>query len=341
MVSFRLGGTDGVAVEASKWCWALQELGLEVRTVAGEGPVDRLLPGLAIDAATPPTKTELSDALADAELVVVENICSLPLNPKAADALSVALRGRPAVLHHHDLPWQRKRFAGWPAPPDDPQWRHVTVNEVSRQQLAGHGITATVVRNSFDPDPPPGRRGDTRRALALSDDELLVMQPTRALARKNIPGALALAEALGAVYWLLGPAEDGYGPVLDRLLAGAGVRVHHGPVPGSARTVPEDAYAACDIVALPSTWEGFGNPSVESATHDRPLAVGLYPVADELAAFGFRWFPHDHHGAVAAFVAHPETELLEHNHDVARRHFSIHDLPAKLEGVLGGVGSIG
>src|SRR4029078_12549395 len=34
-LSYRLGGADGVAVEARKWEWALQELGFPLRPVAG------------------------------------------------------------------------------------------------------------------------------------------------------------------------------------------------------------------------------------------------------------------------------------------------------------------
>ncbi len=53
LVSFRLGGTDGVSVESRKWQWALEQLGFEVRRVAGEiaGPAlphDVVLPALAI-----------------------------------------------------------------------------------------------------------------------------------------------------------------------------------------------------------------------------------------------------------------------------------------------------
>ncbi|MHB8438306.1 MAG: glycosyltransferase family protein [Acidimicrobiales bacterium] len=334
LVSFRLGGADGVSVESAKWAWALGELGWRVITVAGSGPVERLLPGLAIDARTAPDTDEVTRALDGVDLVVVENLCSLPLNPAAAHVVADVLRGRPAVLHHHDLPWQRPHFASCPPPPDDEHWAHVTINDVSRVELAEHGIEATVVRNTFDVAARRGDRAATRGALGIAGDEVLILQPTRAIARKNVAGAIALAEALGAVYWLLGPAEDGYGPELARLLASATVPVLHGPGPRGAGSDMADAYAACDVVALPSLWEGFGNPSVESAVHRRPLAIGPYPVGRELAAFGFRWFAHDDPAPLASWLASRPAELLDHNFDVARRFFSLRDLPGRLAPVV-------
>ena len=150
-----------------------------------------------------------------------------------------------------------------------------------------------------------------------------------------MPLAVALAEAVGGTYWLLGPAEDGYGPDLDRVLAGARCPVLRGPPAGAFAMA--DAYAACDAVLLPSSWEGFGNPSIESATHRRPLAVGPYPVAGELAAFGFRWFDAAEPGPLAAWLDDPDEGLLAHNHRVAARHFNLADLPARLARVLGRV----
>jgi mannosylglucosylglycerate synthase len=332
MVSFRLGGEDGVAVEAAKWAGALGVLGWTVRAVAGAGPVDALLPGLAMHAPEPPTRAEVDAALADADLVIVENLCSLPLNPGAASVVASACAGRPTVLHHHDLPWQRPQLAHLPPPPDDAAWAHVTINALSRAELAAHGIPATTIYNAFDPDPPPGERPGTRAGVGVPDGAPLLLQPTRALARKNVAGAIALAEALDATYWLLGPAEDGYGPELDRLVAGARCRVVLG-APDAGCSIA-DAYAACDAVLLPSLWEGFGNPSVESATYRRPLAIGPYPVAAELAAFGFQWFDAADPAPLAAFLRQADARLIAHNHQVAADNFNLADLPERLAAVL-------
>ncbi|HEX2850325.1 MAG TPA: glycosyltransferase [Acidimicrobiales bacterium] len=330
VVSFRLGGRDGVAVEARKWIDALQTLGVGIRTVAGTGSADVLVAGLGIDDDRAVDHDALAEALAGVDVVIVENLLSLPLNPPAAAAVAGALAGRPAVLHHHDLPWQRERFAGWPPPPHDPRWVHVTINERSRGELAAAGIDAITLYNRFAIDAPSPNRDATRTAAGLTGR--VALHPTRAIPRKNVPAALALAEAIGATYWLVGDAEDGYGDELGRLLAAARVPVLRAAIP-PGRSIA-DAYAACDLVVFPSTWEGFGNPTIESAIHRRPLAVARYPVAEELLAFGFRWFDPGDAAGIDAFLRDPDDDLLDHNRRIARDHFSLDRLPSELAAVL-------
>lgn len=334
IVSFRLGLTDGVSIVAESWRRALTSIGYDVRTVAGEGPVDRTVSGLAIDAPEPPSTGEVEAALGDADLVVVENLLTIPMNLPASLVVAEVLRGRPAILHHHDPPWQRERYAHVDAlPPHDPAWRHVTINELTRRQMAERGIDATCIHNGFDPHPPPGDRDGTRRRLGVHDDEILLVHPVRAIPRKRVDVALRLVEQLGATYWLPGPAEEGFQAELDRLLARTGRRVlrDHG-------IAMEHVYAACDGVLFPSSWEGFGNPPVEAAIHRRPAVVGSYPVADELRALGFRWFSVDDLEPFARFLRSPDTGLLDHNQEVARTQLSTDVMTERLRQLLDDAG---
>jgi mannosylglucosylglycerate synthase len=331
IVSYRLGMADGVSIEASKWRWALQQLGHDVRTVAGEGTADVLIDGLAIGSSAPPDRDALERALSDAEWVIVENICSLPINPAASALVAEVLKGRRAVLHHHDLPWQRQRFTQVTEVPDDPRWRHVTINELSATDLRSRGVDAVEIPNHFDFDPPAGDRDAMREAIGVRRSAMLVVHPTRAIPRKNCGAALRLAERLGAVYWLVGGAEDGYGPQLDELLNHARTGVRHGMPEG--RTM-SDVYAAADVVVLSSSWEGFGNAAIESIAHRRPLARSRYPVMAEIERNGLQFFDLNALEALEKFVDRPNDELLDENLAIARRTYELALLPARLEAVL-------
>jgi glycosyltransferase involved in cell wall biosynthesis len=330
IVSFRLGLTDGVSVVAGTWAAELRAMGFDVVTVAGEGPVDRTVAGLAIDAAEPPPVGEVEDALRDADLVIVENLCTIPMNLPATAVVTEVLRGRPALLHHHDPPWQRPRYAHIDTlPPDDPAWRHVSINRLTQAQLADRGIAATTVYNGFAVDRPAGDRTVTRDRLGVAADARLCAHPVRAIERKGIPDALALCRALGATYWLTGPAEEGYGPTLDALLGAADCPVIHRPAAD-----PADLYAAADAVVFPSRWEGFGNPPIEASLARRPVAVGPYPVGAELRALGFRWFDSADPAPLARWLAHPDEDLLDHNRRLAVEHFSLDRLGDDLRSLL-------
>lgn len=326
VVAFRLGVPAGVAVVAASWRRLLQDLGYRTYGVAGDGRAEVLLAGLAPDSTEPPTRSELDDALAEADLVVVENLLTMPTNVAVSLAVAAALRGRPALLHHHDPPWEvpgREHVTELPA--DDPAWRHVVINRSWAPAYEVRGLRVTTIYNPVDTDAPAGDRTGTRRRLGVGDDEALLLHPVRALPHKNIPAALDLALAAGGTYWLPGPAEEGYGPTLDRLLAdaaAAGLTIRRDPMPPERAA---DAYAACDAVLFPSTWEGFGLPPVEAAVHRRPAAVGRYEVADELRGLGFRWLPPDDAEPLRSVLAEPASVAgdLEHNRALAERCCSV------------------
>jgi len=345
-ISFRLGGDDGVSVEARKWQWALGELGFENRRVAGaiedEGQADDVvMPALSINATNPADENAISAAIDGADLLVVDNICSLPLNLDAAEPVArVAAqhRGR-VVLRHHDLPWQRRNLKHLEPrfPPRIGGALHATVNLRSRRELQARRYEAvTTIHNYFDLAPPAGDRATTRKAFGFTDDDFVLLQPARAIERKNVPGGLLFAKRLRHLvpdlairYWLSGPPEDGYAETLDRILDRSPVPVTIGRAANAA-----DAYAAADLIVFPSTWEGFGNPIIEATAFRRPCAAYPYPVLAEILASGVRVFSTQRPDQLARFLAEPadvRDRYFDANVRRAELSFALADLPAAID----------
>ena len=267
-----------------------------------------------------PPDARCAMALAGADLVIVENLCSLPLNPPAAAVVAGACRGRPAVLHHHDLPWQRAHLAHHPPPPDDPAWAHVTINDLSRKRAGVAGHRRDDRLQHLRPRPARGRR-ERRPATrsGVGGTTRLLLQPTRALARKNVGGAIALAEAVGATYWLLGP---GRGRVRPRARTTGGRRA----LPGAPRPARRGLHRGATPTprATSSCCPRRGRASATPRSSRRPI-VARWPSA------AIPWRPSWPHSASAGstpptprarrplvtWLEDPDPGLVEHNHEVA------------------------
>ena len=57
-----------------------------------------------------------------------------------------------------------------------------------------------------------------------------------------------------------------------------------------------------------------------------PRPSVIYAVADELRALGFQWFEPDEPATLDAFLREPDQSLLDHNRQVATRHFAFERL---------------
>jgi hypothetical protein len=134
VVATRIGGTDGVSLEADAWSRTLQGFGHEIHAFAGrtETPVARYELGCWAE--------EL-----DLDLLIAENTLSLPVHLPLGMAIGrlAGRSGLPVMAHHHDLPWERSRFTRNAVedvldeafPPRLPNIHHVCINSRQRGEL--------------------------------------------------------------------------------------------------------------------------------------------------------------------------------------------------------------
>ncbi len=254
------------------------------------------------------------------DLLVPQNILAIPMHIPLGLAATefIAETGIPTIAHHHDFAWERERFTVTAAadylmaafPPSLPSLKHVVINSMAQKELARRfGLASTVIPNVLDFEtPPPGvddYSADLRREIGLGAEDLLVLQPTRLVARKGIEHAIELLRQLGdprARLVLSHPAGDegdDYMNLLRERLADAGVQAlfiadrigeQRGFTPeGRKMFTLFDLYPHADLVTYPSHYEGFGNAFLEAIYFGKPVVVNTYAVyARDLNPLGFR-----------------------------------------------------
>lgn len=294
-------------------------------------------------------ETELIKVLADCrpDRVMVSNVWSVGEHVAAAGALTRALDrfGIPTLGIHHDFYWDNGRCESPTSAlvrsllkeffPSRREWlKHACINSIARKELKRRkGLDAGLIYDTLDFNQPEWKKDDYNEDLlhesGVDENDVVVLQATRTVRRKNIELAIDLVaqlnltrnrmrlEALGlydgrpyradknqAVLILAGYAEKRDGWYLEALLRYAFKKkvkvVFLGDVIGGSRLAADemrkknyalwDAYPFADLVTYPSEREGFGNQLLEAVFARKPVVVFEYPVlVSDILPHGFEF----------------------------------------------------
>ncbi len=288
---------------------------------------------------------------------------NLPLGMAITEFL--AETGMPAVAHHHDFSWERKRFLInavqdyllYAFPPNLPSLLHAVINsEASRQLSYRRGISNVIVPNVFDFANPPQeahKRNMLREELGFGKDDLFVLQPTRVVPRKWIERAVELVSLLDqanprlVVSHEAGDEGDLYANRVLEYASRLGVEmIYMGKSVGASRCfranseiyTVDDVYQSADLVTYPSGYEGFGNAFVEAIYFKKPIMVNRYSIfVEDIEPRGFEVVPFE--GFVTKRIRdrimqflEPENVIstAERNYELGKKYFSYEVLEGKL-----------
>jgi glycosyltransferase involved in cell wall biosynthesis len=145
------------------------------------------------------------------DLLVVENALAIPMHlPLGLAVTEVIAETRiPTIAHHHDFYWERTRYAVNAAgdflrmafPPSLYNIEHVVINTFAREALAHRtGLSSIIIPNVLDFENPPlpdlEKTKHFRESIGLGAEDVMILQPTRVVARKGIEHAIELVREL-------------------------------------------------------------------------------------------------------------------------------------------------
>ena len=121
-------------------------------------------------------------------------------------------------------------------PPGLPQMQHVVINSLAGEEFSRRtGLSCRIVPNVMDFANPPADPDDYARGfreeIGVADDQLLILQPTRVVARKGIEHSIELVRRLGPDEAVLvithasGDEGDAYAERIHEYAEMMGVRV--------------------------------------------------------------------------------------------------------------------
>lgn len=361
-VSFRLAGFDGVSLEAGRWKIILERMGHQVVNIAGEleGPGE-LVPELHFlnkeQAGTDQIQSRLEEVILKhrPDKLIIANMWSLPLNVNAGIALKniVFEHQIPTVARNHDFWWERRRFCEdgkeefWREnfPPRSKQITQVVINSIAGEELFDRtGCRAAVIGDCFDftrEYKPADYDGRWRQDLGIDKRDLVFVQATRIVPRKQIELAIELAEKLCNPKVVLviagegGDEGDGYVQKIRQRGAGSSARVI------LAREILGNKYSLWDYLAygdfmtLPSAQEGFGNQLLEGIYFKKPIFLNKYEVYKrDLEPLGFETAENPQEVIELMGNRNKIKQVTEKNFQIARENFSFEATENKIRELL-------
>ena len=305
------------------------------------------------------------------DAIIAENALTIPMNLPLGIALVETIQETNVgcVAHHHDFYWERDRFVvssvedilRYAFPPALPQIQHVVINSPQGEEFSRRtGLSCRIIPNVMDfanpPSPPDDYARGFRKAAGLSEDDLLVLQPTRIVARKGIEHAVELIRRLerpNAKLVISHESGDEGNEYLERIREYA--ELMKVPLVFVDRWISEqrgtgddgrplftlgDVFSQADLVTYPSEYEGFGNAFLEAVYHKKPIVCNRYLIyRTDIEPCGFRSVVFDGYltrstvDEVNRLIDSPELqqEMVEVNYRVAQQYFSYEVLEAELQ----------
>ncbi len=309
----------------------------------------------------------------DLELIIIENAMAIPMNIPLGLALTelIAETNLPAIGHHHDFAWERTRYsvgaaddylrAAFPATLNS--IIHAVINSFGQKQLALRtGASSIIVPNvmDFEAAPPVADDyvSDLRDRLGIGADEYFLLQPTRVVPRKSIERAIEIASRLEMPCTLVISHDSGdegseYLHFLEQYIDLMGVNtifasdifdgVRGQTADGQKIYSLADAHHPADLITYPSRIEGFGNAFLEAIYYRKPIVMSAYDIYKvDIRPKGFDVIEFENYitentvRRTRDLLRNPDrvAEIVAHNYEVARRHYSYRNLEILLDALV-------